>query len=165
MPPVKSPVTCSYVTTHVHVDGPVPGPHSLLTVTAAAYTADGDLIGTFTTNVRELPGASLHPEYLQQWMSRAEEWLSTRRGSRPPAHAMRSLTEWISDLPGEKVFVADPDEPDYLYLRWYVQRFAGAWPFARTVVDCDEYERLTDTTLCPLAGCRVVRHAELAYSS
>lgn len=160
MPPVMS-----YVTSHIHVDGPIPGPHSLLTVTAAAYTADGDPTGTFTTNVRELPGATLHPDALQSWRRRAEDWLSTRRGTCPPAHAMSSLTDWISDLPGEKVFVADPDEPDYLFLRWYVQRFAGQWPFARTIIAAEEYDRVTPTTLCSLAGCRITRQAELAWTS
>jgi len=46
------PPETSSVTTHIHTDGPIPGPHSLLTVTAVAHTTDGDPIGSFTTNVR-----------------------------------------------------------------------------------------------------------------
>src|SRR5687767_10760232 len=95
----------TYVTSHVHTDGPIPGPHSLLTVTSHAYDRDGDLTGTFTTNVRELPGATLHPVALQLWRRRAEDWLSTRRGSRPPAVAMAVYSRWLEQLPGEKVFV------------------------------------------------------------
>ncbi|MFC7656416.1 hypothetical protein ACFQV8_07895 [Pseudonocardia benzenivorans] len=30
-----------YVTTHMHVEGPIPGPHSLLTLASAAHRADG----------------------------------------------------------------------------------------------------------------------------
>ena len=67
---------------HVHTDGPIPGPHSLLTLSAAAHTADGGLISTFTANVRELPGATLHPVSLQHWRTRAEDWLTTRRETR-----------------------------------------------------------------------------------
>lgn len=158
MPPTASSSRpMSYVTSHIHVDGPIPGPHSLLTVTSVAHAADGDPIGTFTANVRELPGATLHPVALQTWRRRAEDWLCTRRGSRPPAQAMTDYSGWISDLPGEKVFVTDPDEPDHLFLRWYLQRFAGQWPFARTSIETPTPGRLTPAGLCPLTGCRISR--------
>lgn len=148
------PPDTSFVTTHVHTDGPIPGPHSLLTVTAVAHTTDGDPIGSFTTNVRELPGATLHPVALQLWRRRAEDWLCTRRASRPPATAMAALTRWIDDLPGERVFVTDTVEPDYLFLYWYLQRFTGRWPFGSTTTETGLYDRLTPTPLCPLTGCR-----------
>ncbi|HEX2286601.1 MAG TPA: hypothetical protein VHI10_17560, partial [Mycobacterium sp.] len=80
----------TYVTTHIHTDGPIPGPHSLLTLTyAASVIGDdgGSVISTFTANLRELPGATLHPVAFQHWRTRAEEWLTTRRASRPPALA------------------------------------------------------------------------------
>ena len=40
-----------FVTLHIHTDGPIPGPHSLLTLSSAAHAGDGDLISTFATNV------------------------------------------------------------------------------------------------------------------
>lgn len=149
----------SYVTTHTHTDGPIPGPHSLLTVIAVAHTRDGDEIGTFATNVRELPGATLHPVALQSWGRRAEDWLCTRRASRPPAPAMTAFARWIDDLPGARVFVTDTAEPDYLFLYWYLQRFTGTWPFARTSAEADLYDRLTPTSLCPLTGCTTLARA------
>lgn len=152
-PTAPSSTTVSYVSSHIHIDGPIPGPHSLLTVTSVAHAADGDPIGTFTANVRELPGASLHPDALRSWRRRADDWLCTRRGSRPPAQAMTAYAGWISDLPGEKVFVTDPDEPDYLFLCWYLQRFAGQWPYARTSTEAP-LGTLAPAGLCPLAGCR-----------
>jgi hypothetical protein len=54
-----------FVTLHIHTDGPIPGPHSLLTLSSAAHRGDGGLISTFTTNLRELPGATLHPASLR----------------------------------------------------------------------------------------------------
>lgn len=142
------------VSTHIHTDGPIPGPHSLLTVTAVAYGPDGDLISTFTTNVRELPGATLHPIALQTWRRRAEDWLTTRRASLPPALAMRTFLRWLDKLPDEKEFVVDTADPDYLFLYWYLQRFTGQWPFARTNPEPGRYGRLAPTPQCPLAGCR-----------
>ena len=144
----------TFVTTHIHIDGPIPGPHSLLTLTSAAYSPDGDPTAVFTTNVRDLPGATLHPVALQTWRRRAEDWLSTRRASRPPALAMTAFAQWIDRLPGRPVFVADTAEPDYLFLYWYLQRFTGHWPFARTLTDAELHSRISCSTLCPLAGCR-----------
>ena len=147
-----------YVTTHLHTDGPIPGPHSLLTLTSEAHDTDGVLIGTFTRNVRELPGATLHPVALEQWRNRAEDWLTTRRASRPPAPVMNDYVRWIEKLPGPPTFVADPDE--YLFLFWYLQRFARQWPFARTSTESELRNRLPEPT-CSLSGCR----AELARTS
>ena len=103
-----------FVTLHIHTDGPIPGPHSLLTLSSAAHHGDGGLIGTFTTNVRELPGATLHPVSLQHWRARAEDWLTTRRASRPPAVATDAYLRWIEKLPGEPTLVTDPVGPDHL---------------------------------------------------
>ncbi|MEW6211497.1 MAG: exonuclease, partial [Acidobacteriota bacterium] len=40
-----------YVSTDVETDGPIPGPHSMLSFASAAYTADKLLISTFTANL------------------------------------------------------------------------------------------------------------------
>ena len=48
MPPTLVEGLSHYVTTHLHTDGPIPGPHSLLTLTSSAYRAGGVPIGTFT---------------------------------------------------------------------------------------------------------------------
>lgn len=144
----------TYVTSHIHTDGPIPGPHSLLTLVSAAHTGGGRPTSVFTTNIRELPGATLHPVALQSWRRRAEDWLSTRRASRPPALAMNAYARWVERLPGRPVFVTDTTNPDYLFLYWYLQRFTGDWPFARILGDVKLHERIACTTRCPLAGCR-----------
>jgi hypothetical protein len=143
-----------YVTAHIHTDGPIPGPHSLLTLTSAAYRPDGGLISRFTANMRELPGATLHPIALQSWRRRAEDWLTTRRASRPPALATTAYARWAAGLGADLTFVADPVRSDYLFLYWYLQRFTGQWPFARTSTDADQHDRFACATLCALSGCR-----------
>ena len=154
----------TYVTSHIHTDGPIPGPHSLLTVVSAAHPGGGRPTSVFTTNVRELPGATLHPVALQSWRRRAEDWLSTRRASRPPPLAMTAYVNWNERLPGRPVFVADTADPDYLFLYWYLQRFTGSWPFASTLGDAALHDRIACTTVCPLAGCRTPE-APLARTS
>ena len=141
-----------FVTVHIHTDGPIPGPHSLLTLSSAAC-ADGGLISTFSTNVRELPGATLHPVSLEHWRTRAADWLTTRRAARPPALATDAYLRWIDKLPGPSTLVTDPVGPDHLFLYWYLHRFAGHWPFARTSTEDDLRQRLP-RPLCSLSGCR-----------
>lgn len=143
-----------HVTTHIHTDGPIPGPHSLLTLTAAAHTTGVGAavpISTFSVNLRELPGATLHPASLQDWRTRAEEWLATRRSSKPPALATTSFARWVSRLPGRPVFVAEPES--YLFVYWYVQRFTDEWPFVGTIPG-EALARNAAAELCTLPSCR-----------
>ena len=50
-----------YVSTDVEADGPIPGPHSMLSFASAAFRADKSLVGTFTRNLELLPGAAPDP--------------------------------------------------------------------------------------------------------
>lgn len=154
-----------HITTHIHTDGPIPGPHSLLTLTSTAFTGDGVLTGTFTTNVRELPGATLHPTSLADWRTRADDWLTTRRASRPPVLAMTDYARWIDQLPGAATLVTDTARPDHLFLYWYLQRFIGRWPFAGTLADEGLHAYLDCTAHCSLSGCRTPHAAPLARTS
>ena len=68
-----------YISTDIETDGPIPGPHSMLSLGSAAYTAGKQLLGTFSANLETLPGASAHPfksraDYSEGW---AESNLST----------------------------------------------------------------------------------------
>ncbi|ANY10106.1 hypothetical protein [Pseudonocardia sp. HH130630-07] len=154
VPSVDTAQQTLFVTTHVHTDGPIPGPHSLLTLTASAYRADGVPIGTFTANLRELPGATLHPTALETWRDRADDWLWTRRAARPPAQVVNAFLSWVEDLGRSPVFVTDPEQPDHLFCYWYLQRFAGRWPFAGITPAIDGPDRALSPPACPLSGCR-----------
>ncbi len=155
-----------YVITHIHTDGPIPGPHSLLTLTSSAHTPQPGRgpIGTFGVNLRELTGATVDPAALQTWRRHPDDWLASRRSSRAPAIAMGTYLRWVDRLPGEPVFVADSAGPDYLFLFWYLQRFAGRWPFAGTRTEPGLYHQFDCTALCPLTGCRT-RSVRLARTS
>ena len=56
-----------YVSTDVEADGPIPGPHSMLSFASAAYTEDKQLIATFSANLDTLPGAQAHPVQEAWW--------------------------------------------------------------------------------------------------
>ena len=50
-----------YVSTDIEADGPVPGPHSMLSLASVALRADKSVVGEFTVNLAPLPGAAPHP--------------------------------------------------------------------------------------------------------
>ena len=57
-----------YVSNDIEADGPIPGPHSMLSFASAAYRADGTLVGTYTANLEQLPGAAPDPKTVE-WLS------------------------------------------------------------------------------------------------
>jgi hypothetical protein len=73
-----------YVSTDVETDGPVPGPHSMLSFASAAYLADKTLVGTFSANLETLPGAGGHADTVRWWETQPEAWAAGRRDLRPP---------------------------------------------------------------------------------
>lgn len=124
-----------YVSTDVEVDGPIPGPHSMLAFGSAAYLPDKTLLSTFTANLETLPGASAHPETLAWWAQHADAWEACRRDPRDPAAAMRDYVAWLEALPGRPVFVGYPAAFDFLFVYWYLMRFVGRSPFSFSALD------------------------------
>ena len=128
-----------YVSTDVETDGPIPGPHSLLSFASAAYRADKTLLGTFAANLETLPGAAGHPETMAWWRTQPEAWAAARADLRDPAEAMAAYVAWLKALPGTPVFVAYPAGFDFLFVYWYLIRFAGESPFSFSALDVKTY--------------------------
>ena len=124
-----------YVSTDVEVDGPIPGPHSMLSLASAAYRADKTLLGTFTVNLELLPGACGHPDTLAWWAERPAPWEAARKDARPPGPAMADYVAWLEALPGVPVFVGYPAAFDFMFVYWYLMRFVGRSPFSFSALD------------------------------
>lgn len=128
-----------YVSTDVETDGPIPGPHSMLSFGSAAYTADKQLISTFSANLETLSNASPHPKTAEWWASQPEAWQACRRDLESPGPAMLRYVSWLKALPGRPVFVAYPAGFDFLFIYWYLIRFAGESPFSHSALDIKTY--------------------------
>ncbi|MEZ4221788.1 MAG: hypothetical protein R3B13_12725 [Polyangiaceae bacterium] len=124
-----------YVSTDVEADGPIPGPHSMLSFGSAAYRADKTLIDTFEANLETLPGATAHPDTARWWQSQPEAWAACRADLQAPGQAMVRYLEWLEALPGSPVFVAYPAAYDFMFVYWYLMRFAGRSPFSHSALD------------------------------
>lgn len=124
-----------YVSTDVEADGPIPGPHSMLSFGSAAYLADKTLVDTYTANLRELPGAEPHPSSMQWWQDHPEAWKACRTNPRLPEDVMPEYVDWLKSLPGKPVFVAYPATYDFMFVYWYLMYFVGESPFSHSALD------------------------------
>jgi hypothetical protein len=128
-----------YVSTDVEADGPIPGPHSMLSFASAAFRADKTLAGTFTANLNLLPGAQGEPRTMEWWRGQPEAWAACRADLREPADVMPEYVAWLKALPGKPVFVGYPAAYDFLFVYWYLIRFAGESPFSHSALDIKSY--------------------------
>lgn len=124
-----------YVSTDVEADGPIPGPHSMLSLGSAAFTAAGEMLSTFSANLDLLEGAAGHPATMDWWAKNPEAWLRTRTDLEPPSAALRRYVAWLQGLPGRPVFVGYPAAYDFLFVYWYLIRFTGQSPFSHSALD------------------------------
>lgn len=124
-----------YVSTDVETDGPIPGPHSMLSLGSAAYMGDKRLIATFSANLWELPGAAPHPQTAAWWAGQPAAWAACRRAPEPADTVFPRYRDWLRALPGRPVFVAYPAGFDFMFVHWYLMRFAGEDPFGHAALD------------------------------
>jgi hypothetical protein len=128
-----------YVSTDVETDGPIPGPHSMLSFASAAFTADKKVVGTFSANLDTLLDAAGDPKTMQWWQTQPQAWEACRRDARPPEAVMPEYVRWLKQLPGKPVFVGYPVAFDFLFVYWYLIRFAGESPFSHSALDIKTY--------------------------
>lgn len=128
-----------YVSTDVETDGPIPGSYSMLSIGSAAFLDDKTIISTFSANLETLPEASTYPETMKWWETQPEAWKACRINPRPPAEVMKEYAAWLRALPGKPVFVAYPAAFDFMYVCWYLNRFAGENPFGWSALDIKTY--------------------------
>lgn len=124
-----------YVSTDIEADGPIPGPHSMLSFASAAYGPERTLIGTFTRNLETLEGAAPDPKTAAWWKTQPEAWAACRSDLQPPASAMGDYVIWLDSLPGRPVFVGYPAAYDFMFVYWYLMKFVGHSPFSHSALD------------------------------
>jgi hypothetical protein len=124
-----------YVSTDIEADGPIPGPNSMLSFGSAAFLADKTRAGTFSANLTLLPGATPNADTMSFWKQHPEAWEAARKDPRDPAEAMPAYVRWLDELPGKPVFVGYPAAYDFLFVYWYLIKFAGRSPFSHSALD------------------------------
>lgn len=128
-----------FISTDCETDGPIPGPNSMLSMGSAAFMADKTLISTFSANFNTLPGATGDPSTMEWWKTQPEAWAAHRENTENPEVVMKRYVEWLKELPGKPVFVGYPAGFDFLWIYWYLIKFAGESPYSFSALDIKSY--------------------------
>ena len=78
-----------YVSTDIEADGPIPGPHSMLSVGSAAFLPDKTIVSRFSANLEALPGATEDARTMEWWKGFPQAWEECRRVMRRAAAVCR----------------------------------------------------------------------------
>jgi len=129
-----------YVSVDVETDGPIPGPHSMLSFGAAAFTLEKGLISSVAANLEFLPGASMDPVTKTEfWDKHPEQWEACRKDPQPIEAALKKLVDWGEALPGKPVFIGYPATFDFMFVHWYLIKFGFKDPFGFSGRDITSY--------------------------
>jgi len=126
-----------YISIDIEADGPIPGPHSMLSLGAAAYTVDGNLQSTFSVNFKKLPNAHGHPDTMKWWETQKEAWKAHRQNIVEPEQGMYAFIDWAKKQgkSSNLVCVAYPAGFDWTFVYWYLMNFVGKSPFSFSCLD------------------------------
>jgi hypothetical protein len=128
-----------YVSVDIEADGPIPGPYSMLSLGAAAFSRDGTMVGTFSANLDALPGAGQDPDTMRWWGGQKEAWEACRKDLQDPKKAMGEFVGWVKGLRGIPVFVGYPAGFDFTFVYWYIVYFGHESPFSFSALDIKTY--------------------------
>ena len=108
-----------YVSTDIEADGPIPGPHSMLSFASAAYAADKTLVSKFSANLAVLPEAAPHPRTMAWWGNFPDAWQTCRQDIRSPEQVMPEYLVWLQQL-GDPYVASAYDEDGRVGIDWGV---------------------------------------------
>jgi hypothetical protein len=132
-----------YVSMDIEADGPIPGPNSMLSFGAACFAENGTLVGTIDRNLDLLEGAQGDPDTMAWWGTQPEAWAACRKDPEPPEVAMNDLLDYLTELGdahnANLVFVGYPATYDFMFVYWYLIKFAGRSPFSFSGLDIKTY--------------------------
>ncbi|WP_236239417.1 3'-5' exoribonuclease domain-containing protein [Streptomyces sp. CC228A] len=124
-----------YISVDIEVDGPIPGPYSMLSLGAAVagrqdadgYTPADPEADTFYRELRPISG-----EYVAEAL--AVSGLDRERlcaEGAEPAAALREFAQWVGEVSrgAQPVMCGYPAAYDWMFLYWYLMRFTGSSPF------------------------------------
>lgn len=116
----------TFVVVDIEADGPIPGPHSMLSLGAAAFSINGGIFSDFEINLKPLPDAHPHPATMRWFEAQAPDALAhARRNPEAPTVAMSRFFEWVAGLPAPRVLAACPAPFDFMWVNWYLYKFLG----------------------------------------
>ena len=131
-----------YVSVDVETDGPIPGPYSMRSLGAAAFSEKGTLLGTFSVNLQPLPSAGQDPDTMLWWGDHPAAWERATTDAVEPSLGMFRFVEWLKGFHGRCAFVGYPTGFDFTFTYWHLIAFreaTGGSPFSFSALDIKTY--------------------------
>jgi hypothetical protein len=128
-----------YVSTDIETNGPMVGKNAMLSIGSAVFTADKQLLATFSANLEMPPDTEPDERTMAWWSTQPSAWAACRVNLEEPKKAVTRYVAWLKGLPGKPVFVAYPAAFDFPFVLWYLNHFAGENPFGYSVIDIKTY--------------------------
>jgi hypothetical protein len=125
----------TYVSIDIEADGPIPGPHSMLSLGAVAFDRDGHELDCFSVNLQTLEGAGGHPDTMAWWQTQPAALAACRVFPESPTTAIPRFAAWLQGQPGKAVCVGYPVTFDFMFVQWYLHRFADGSPWSHSALD------------------------------
>lgn len=137
-----------YVSVDIEADGPIPGPHSMLSLGAVALLESGKEVGSFEINFEELEGAKGDPRTVAWWAQQDRAvWEHIRKDPVHPKDGMKAFVDWVNKTAQAQnlspVCVAYPAGFDFTFLYWYTVFFGLESPFSFSCLDMKTYAAAT----------------------
>jgi DNA polymerase III alpha subunit (gram-positive type) len=136
----------TYISVDIEADGPIPGPHSMLSLGAVAFDEAGTELDAFSANLMTLDGAVGHPDTMAWWQTQPAAWAACRHEPESPTTALPRFAAWLKGQPGRPVCVGYPVAFDFMFAHWYLHRFAGHSPLSHSALD------MKTMAMCLLGG-------------
>jgi DNA polymerase III epsilon subunit-like protein len=145
----------TYVSVDVEADGRIPGEYSLLSIGAVAVDQPAE---TFYAELKPISDAFLPEALAVSGLDRDR----LRAEGLDPAEAIRRFCAWVDGLGGHPVFVSFSSW-DWVFVYYYLIRFAGRSPFGHSSLDLKSfYAGRHDTAFRATAKRRIARdHPEV----
>src|SRR3989338_11122826 len=117
------------VSIDIEATGRIPGPYSMISLGAVAFSENGEEISRFKVNLEELPG-STREEYVMNWWHKQspEAWKAATEGAIDATLAMHQFAGWLDSLPGRPKLIGWPLMTDFMFVYWYYMEFLKEEP-------------------------------------
>lgn len=114
----------TYVVCDIEADGPIPGPHSMMSLGAVAVNKEGNIFGEFEINFLPLKKAKPHSKTMEWFNKNAPKALMYCKINQvEPQEGMKCFGNWLLTLPMPRVMAAHPAPLDFMWVNWYIQTY------------------------------------------
>jgi DNA polymerase III alpha subunit (gram-positive type) len=114
----------TYVVCDIEADGPIPGPHSMMSLGAVAVNKVGNIFGEFEINFLPLKKAKPHSKTMEWFNKNAPKALMYCKINQvEPQEGMKRFGNWLLTLPMPRVMAAHPAPLDFMWVNWYIQTY------------------------------------------